>query len=61
VEAKDWLAVKATLPRKTQRLLRTHEAELRLHLLGQQPIGPTGPVELTAKARLADSGEMAVS
>lgn len=58
IEAKDWLAVKATLPKRTQALLKTHEAELRLHLLGQKYIGPGGPVELTTKARLQEHDQI---
>jgi hypothetical protein len=52
VSAEDWLKRKEELPKRVQEVLRSHEAELRGHLLGQKYTGPSGPVELTVRARL---------
>ena len=50
VSGEDWLKAKQGLQKQTQPLLRTHEAELRAHLLGERtsanPMGlfsPRGP------------------
>ena len=40
--------------------MRTHETELRLHLLGQQPIGPKGPVGINAMGRLENAAASGV-
>ena len=52
VGSDEWLRVLATLPERTKPLLRTHEADLRHHLLGERYRGPTGPVALTVRHRL---------
>jgi hypothetical protein len=52
VPAEEWLKVQGRVHRQTRPLLRTHEAELRHHLLGEKCAGPTGPVALTAQPGL---------
>jgi hypothetical protein len=56
VPAADWLAVKDLLDLRTAPLLRTHEAELRHHLLGEEYRGPNGTVALTVRTRLEAAG-----
>ena len=46
--------VRDELQKQTRPLLRTHEAELRFHLLGEKYTGPTGPVAMTVKVRLEE-------
>jgi hypothetical protein len=55
VPADEWLTVLNQVHLKFRSLLRTHEADLRLHLLGQRAGGPAGPVALTARPRLEAS------
>jgi hypothetical protein len=52
VPAAEWLAVLNEIHPKFRSMLRTHEADLRLHLLGQKSFGPVGTVTLTARPRL---------
>jgi hypothetical protein len=52
VPADEWLKALDKVHSKTRPLLRTHEAELRFHLLGEKYTGPTGPVAMTARTRL---------
>ena len=54
VSAEDWCKVRDELQKQTRPLLRTHEAELRFHLLGEKYTGPTGPVAMTVKVRLEE-------
>jgi hypothetical protein len=52
VGAKEWKAALAKLDKRFQAVIRTHEAELRFHLLGQKYEGPTGPVAMSVRLRL---------
>jgi hypothetical protein len=52
VSAEQWMAELKKLDSRTKPLLRTHEGELRFHLLGEKHTGPTGTVALTARIRL---------
>ncbi|MBA2589712.1 MAG: hypothetical protein H0U98_13935 [Alphaproteobacteria bacterium] len=52
VSAEDWNARLERLDRRFRDVLRTHEAELRFHLLGEEYRGPTGPVAVSVKLRL---------
>jgi hypothetical protein len=52
VSAEDWKAKLAELDRRTRPLLRTHEAELRFHLLGEKYAGPTGTIAVSARIRM---------
>ena len=52
VPAEEWLKVKEKVDPRSQPLLRTHESELRFHLLDEKYTGPTGPVALTVRPRL---------
>jgi hypothetical protein len=54
VSAEDWCKVRNELQKQSRPLLRTHEAELRFHLLGEKYSGPTGPVAMTVKVRLEE-------
>ena len=49
IGAKGWNAMKDRLHKPFQPLLRTHEADLRCHLLGEQYRGPTGPVGVSVR------------
>ena len=53
--AEEWLKVFDKVHPKTRPLLRTHEPELRIHLLGEKCSDPAGPVALTARTRLEAS------
>ena len=52
LDKEEWLRIKVTLHGWMQPLLRTHQAELRCHLLGEQYRNPTGPVTFTARLGL---------
>jgi len=52
VPAEEWLKVRATVDPRAEPLLRTHEPDLRFHLLGEKYSGPTGPVALSIRPRL---------
>jgi hypothetical protein len=52
VSAEEWKVQLGRLGKRFQPLLRTHEAELRYHLLGEKYEGPTGPVAISARTRL---------
>jgi hypothetical protein len=52
VSAEDWKKQLGHLDRRFRDVLRTHEAELRFHLLGQKYEGPTGPQAITVRTRL---------
>jgi len=56
VSAEDWNARLATLDKRFQTVMRTHEAELRFHLLGAEYEGPTGPVAVSVRTRLETAG-----
>jgi hypothetical protein len=56
VGAEEWKRVLEKVHAKTRPLLKTHESELRHHLLGEKYTGPTGPVALTAMVRM-DRGD----
>lgn len=56
VSAEDWKKQLARLDRRFRDVLRTHEADLRFHLLGQKYEGPTGPVAITVRTRLGTAG-----
>jgi hypothetical protein len=56
VSAEDWNKQLARLDRRFRDVLRTHEADLRFHLLGQKYEGPTGPVAITVRTRLETAG-----
>jgi hypothetical protein len=51
VSAEDWKARQGRLDRRFRDVLRTHEPELRFHLLGEKYEGPTGPVAVGVKVR----------
>jgi hypothetical protein len=57
VSAAEWRTARGHLDQRAQAVLRTHEAELRHHLLGERYTGPTGPVAMTVKIRLDAMGE----
>lgn len=52
ISAVDWKAQLARLDQRVQPLLRTHEAELRFHLLGEKYAGPIGTVTVSGRIRL---------
>jgi hypothetical protein len=52
ISAEDWKESLSHLDRRFEEVLRTHEAELRFHLLGQKYEGPTGPVAVTIRTRM---------
>jgi hypothetical protein len=52
ISSDEWLRMLATLQKETQPLLRTHEAALRHHLLGEEYTGPFGTVALSVRPRL---------
>lgn len=52
VGSDDWLKSLETLQKPSKTVIRTHEAELRFHLLGERYQGPTGPVALSVAVRL---------
>jgi hypothetical protein len=52
IPAEEWLKARGTVDPRTQPLLRTHEADLRFHLLGEKYGGPTGPVAISIRPRL---------
>jgi hypothetical protein len=52
VPANDWLKARAKLHHKTQPLLGTHEADLRVHLLGEIYTAPAGRAAPTVRPRL---------
>jgi hypothetical protein len=55
VTAEEWLKQKEQLSARTQRILRTHESALRLHLLRENYTGkPDSPVKLTVESRLRE-------
>jgi hypothetical protein len=56
VPAEEWRAARAGLDVRSQEVLRTHEAELRFHLLGEKYAGATGPVAMTVRIRLESMG-----
>lgn len=51
VSAEDWKTALAKLDKHFRAVIRTHEAELRFHLLGAKYEGPTGPVAAGVKVR----------
>lgn len=51
----DWLKKLETLQKPSKTVLRTHEADLRHHLLGESYRGPTGPVAMSVAVRLEAS------
>ena len=57
--AEDWVKILEKVDPKTRPLLRTHETELRFHLLGEKYTGPRGPVAMTARTRLEAAVEIA--
>lgn len=54
VPAEDWLKVLEKLHPKIRPVLRSHESDLRTHLLGAKHGGTTGPVALTVRPRLEE-------
>jgi hypothetical protein len=57
VSAEEWCKARGDLDKRAQDVLRTHEAELRHHLLGDRYTGPTGPVAMTVRVRLEAMGQ----
>lgn len=56
VSAEDWTARLACLDRRFRDVLRTHEPELRFHLLGQKCEAPPGPGAMNFRTRLDAAG-----
>lgn len=56
VGAEEWKAMLARLDKRFQTVIRTHEPELRFHLLGEKYRGPTGPVAMNVRLRLEAAG-----
>lgn len=52
VSAEEWKGRLAILDKRFQTVIRTHEPELRFHLLGEKYKGPTGPVAVGVRLRL---------
>ena len=52
VTAEEWTRVLEKVHAKTRPLFRTHESELRHHLLGERYTGPAGSVAMTARVRM---------
>ena len=52
VPAENWMKVLEKVHPKSRPLLRTHESDLRTHLLGEKYGGATGPIALTVRPRL---------
>jgi hypothetical protein len=57
VSAEEWRTCRDHLDKRARDILRTHEPELRYHLLGERYTGPTGPVAMTVRVRLNAMGE----